>query len=221
LGACGVMDLVRTISSSSLTRPTTFERRHHSPPYNTCFITICEGYIQMTFFLGTFIVLKFCPLMFSSNQTCFECAKIISYNLQKDLFNDIRYDSIENHLTLILKGFVVKNQIFNLTPNFSFNCNSCILGLNKQCNYILNIYTLKPFQWCLGGPNLCSFALLIKRLNIWDSCTSATPKVRVHLGIIGVHSLAPSPTCESLFHSQTNFLGFMCSCIPCLVVNLM
>ncbi len=114
---------------------------------------------------------------------------------------------------------MVGNQIFNLILIFSFNCNSCILGLNKQCKCTLNIYTLKPFQWCLGGPNWCLCALWTKGLNIWDSRTNATPKVKVHLGIIGVHSLAPSPTCESLFHSRAHFFGLMCSCIPHLVAN--
>jgi hypothetical protein len=30
----GAMDLIRTTSSISFTWPTTFGRRHHSPPYN-------------------------------------------------------------------------------------------------------------------------------------------------------------------------------------------
>jgi len=158
------MDLVRIISNSSFTWPTTFARRHHSPPYNICFITICEGYIQMAFFPRTLIVPKFYPLMFYSNQTCFEHVKIIFYNLQKDLSNGIWYVSIEAHLTLILKGFVVGSQIFNLTPNFSFDCNSCISNLNKQCKCILNIYTLKPFQRCLGAQ---IGACLPFQLKVW------------------------------------------------------
>ncbi len=53
------------------------------------------------------------------------------HNLQKDLSNGIWYISIEINITLTLKRFVVRNQILNLTPKFSFDYNSCILGLNK------------------------------------------------------------------------------------------
>jgi hypothetical protein len=80
---------------------------------------------------------------------------------------------------------------------------------------------LKTFSMVSWGPNWCMFAFLIKGLNIRDSCTCAIPKVRVHLGVIGAHSFSPSPTCESLFHSQTHFLGLMCSCTPHLVVSSM
>jgi hypothetical protein len=38
-----------------VTRPTTFERRHHSPPYNIppYNVPLHGDYIQMSFFLGT------------------------------------------------------------------------------------------------------------------------------------------------------------------------
>jgi hypothetical protein len=38
----------------------------------------------------------------------------------------------QNYLTLILRGFVVGSQIPNLTPNPSFDHNSCILCLNEH-----------------------------------------------------------------------------------------
>jgi hypothetical protein len=38
------------------------------------------------------------------------------------------------------------------------------------------------------GPNLV-FPFPTKGLNICNSCTSATPKVGVHLGVIGFHPL--------------------------------
>lgn len=41
------------------------------------------------------------------------------------------------------------------------------------------------------------------------------------LGSPWVQSLAFSPTCETLFHSQTHSLGLICPCTPHLVVNLM
>jgi hypothetical protein len=38
---------------------------------------------------------------------------------------------------------------------------------------------------------------------------NATPKMGVHLGIIGFHPLH-FPICESVFHTQTHYLGLMC-----------
>jgi hypothetical protein len=72
--------------------------------------------------------------------------KAIFCNLQKDLSNGVSHTSIGTHLTLALKGFTVKNQILNLTPNFSFDHNSCIQILNEQCRGTLGINTLKSFQ---------------------------------------------------------------------------
>jgi hypothetical protein len=69
--------------------------------------------------------------------------------------------------------------------------NSCILGLNEQCEGTLGIYTSRPFQWCSGGPIWCLFSFSTKVLNTWDSHTNATPKMRMHLRIVGFH----------LFHS--------------------
>jgi hypothetical protein len=64
---------------------------------------------------------------------------------QKDLSKGVLHAPIIDHLTLALKGFVVGNQIINLTPNPSFDHNSCILYLNEQCNNILGIYISRPF----------------------------------------------------------------------------
>jgi hypothetical protein len=51
--------------------------------------------------IGTFVVLKFWTFIFSSNKACFEHAKAISYNPQKDFFNDVLHTSIGDHLTLL------------------------------------------------------------------------------------------------------------------------
>jgi hypothetical protein len=63
----------------------------------------------------------------------------ISYSPQKDLSNGVLHAPIGDHLALALKGFMVRNQIPNLTPNLSFDHNSCILGLNEQCEGTLNL----------------------------------------------------------------------------------
>jgi len=41
--------------------------------------------------------------------------KAIFYILEKDFFNSVLHSLIGNDLTLVLKGFVVGNQILNLT----------------------------------------------------------------------------------------------------------
>ncbi len=84
---------------------------------------------------------------------------------------------------------MVGSQILNLAPYSFFDHNSCISGLNKQCKDTLGIYTSSPFQWYPKGPIWCLFEFSTKVLNIWDSCTSATPKVGMHLGVIGFHLL--------------------------------
>jgi hypothetical protein len=65
----------------------------------------------------------------------------------KDISNDVLHAQIRDDLTLALRGFVVKSQIPNLTLDHSFDHNSCILGLNEQCEGTLGIYILKSFQW--------------------------------------------------------------------------
>jgi hypothetical protein len=50
----------------------------------------------------------------------------ISYNSQKDLSNGVLHAPIGDDLTFFLKGFVVKSQVPNLTPNPSFDHNLCI-----------------------------------------------------------------------------------------------
>jgi hypothetical protein len=62
-----------------------------------------------------------------------EHASKISYNFQKDLSNSALHAPIENDLTLVLRGFVVRSQVPNFTPDPSFDHNLCISGLNGHC----------------------------------------------------------------------------------------
>jgi hypothetical protein len=89
-------------------------------------------------------------LISSSNQMCLEHAKEIFDKPQKDLFNNVLHASIGDHLTLTLRGFVVRNQISNLTLDSSFDHNSCILGLNEQCKGISS-YTLQDLSNGIHG----------------------------------------------------------------------
>jgi hypothetical protein len=95
-----------------------------SPFFGVSSMTLCKGYIQMTLFPGTLVVLKLWIIIFSSNQTCLEHARAISYNLQKDLSNDALHAPINNLFTLAPREFVVGSQIPNLIPNLSFDPNS-------------------------------------------------------------------------------------------------
>ncbi len=112
----------------------------------------------MAFFLGTKSQNwdSYCPetldTHISSNQICLEHAKGISYNLQKYFSKGVLHAPIRDNLISVLKGFVVKSQILNLTLGLFFNHNSFISSLNEQCQGILCIYILTPFIWYLGDP---------------------------------------------------------------------
>jgi hypothetical protein len=102
----------------------------------------------------------------SSNETCLEPKKVITYNAQKDLFNNILLAPIGDHLTLALNGFEVKSQILNLTLGPLFYHNSCISSLNDQSKGTLNMYILRPFQWYFEGLIWCLFVFSTKAINI-------------------------------------------------------
>jgi hypothetical protein len=76
-------------------------------------MTICGGYIQMVFFLRTFVVSKLWMLIFSSNQDFLEHVRALSYSPQNNLSNGVLHALIKDHLTLILRVFVIKSQIPN------------------------------------------------------------------------------------------------------------
>jgi hypothetical protein len=59
--------------------------------------------------IKTFVVSKFWTLIFSSNQAFLEHARAIIYSPQKDLFNNASHALTRDHLTPVLKGFVVGN----------------------------------------------------------------------------------------------------------------
>jgi hypothetical protein len=90
----------------------------------------------MAFFLRLFQNWNSCfletwMLIYPSKQVCLEHTRTIFYIPKKDLSNGVLHAPIKYHFTLILRGFVVRSQIGNLTPNLSFDHNSCILGLNE------------------------------------------------------------------------------------------
>jgi hypothetical protein len=76
--------------------------------------------------IGTFIVPKLWVFISSSKQMRLEHVRAIFYIPQNDISNGVLHALIRTHLTLALKGFVVKSQILNLIPNHSFDHSSCI-----------------------------------------------------------------------------------------------
>jgi len=132
-----------------------------------------------------FAIPKFWMFIYLLNQTFFEHVMTRTYSFRKYFSIDVLQVLIKHHLTLNLRGFMVKSQILNLTPSPYFDHNSCISSLNEQCKGILGIYTSRPFQWYPWGPIWWLFTFSTKALNIWESCMNAIPKMEVHLGIIG------------------------------------
>jgi len=103
------------------------------------FMTFHKAYIQVTFFSGflngsfkieTFVVLRFWMLISFSNKIYLKHYREISSNPRKGLSNGVLHAPIKDHLTLVLKGFVIKSQNFNLILDLSFYHNLCNLGLN-------------------------------------------------------------------------------------------
>jgi hypothetical protein len=119
---------------------------------------------------------------------------------------------------LLLRGFVVGSP--NLTPNPSFDQNTCISKLNEQSKVTLGIYISKKIQCYLGGPILHLFTFSTKVMNIWNFCMSETFKVRVHLRVIGFNFLH-YPSLVRMCFIPKHFVGFMWPCTPHLVANLM
>jgi hypothetical protein len=93
-----------------------------------------------------------------------------------------------------------------LSP-LSFDHNSWKSCLNEHCEGTLSIDTSKPFQWCPRGLIWCLFTFPTKVLNICNSCTNATPRVRVHLGVIGLYPLHFPPFVRMCFTPKHTLLA--------------
>jgi len=127
---------------------------------------------------------------------------------------------IGSHLTPSLRGFVVGNQIPNLTPNPSFDHNSCILSINEQCKGTLGIY-FKTILIVSQRPNLVLVYLLnqgYEHLGFPHECNSQSGNA---IWSHWTSSFALSPICKSVFHIWTHSLGLMGSCTLHLIVNSM
>jgi hypothetical protein len=112
LNLSGVVDLIGITLSTSFTWLTTFVRKHHSFSYSIFFDSpqrlhpngIFSQYSQnwKSCYFKTLVV----HIFFKSN--FLKHTRIKSYNLQKDLSNSVLHAPIKNHLTFVLRGFVVE-----------------------------------------------------------------------------------------------------------------
>jgi hypothetical protein len=120
-----------------------FWEKVHSPFYMTLY-NLPRGLHLNNIFSQAFKVgvpklfWNFNHLYLSQIKPIWKHTKTIYYKLQKYLSNNVWHALIKAHLTLTLKGFVVKNQISTL-----LDYNSCILGLNEQCG--LSQFDSQPF----------------------------------------------------------------------------
>jgi hypothetical protein len=120
----------------------------------------------------------------------------------KKIFSTCITCTNHNSFDPYFQGFVVGSQIPNLTIALFINHNSCKSCLNEQCEGTLSICASKPF-----GPIWCLFAFPMKAMNIRNFSTNATPKVGVHLGVIGFHPLHSPPFLRVCFTPKQIFLG--------------
>jgi len=152
----GVMDLVGTTSSISFTQPTTFGRRHHSPPYSILCAFPWGLHLNVTFLRDSQVDLGVPKLGFLLSQN-FGCSYFfqIKYILRmrgqylialKNIFS-MMYNTTQLDFVwpLISRGLWLGVQIPNLIPTPSFDHNSCKSCLNEQYNGTLSIYVSKPF----------------------------------------------------------------------------
>ncbi len=149
------MNLVKTTSSTSFTQPATFGNKHHSLPYSILCDPLWGLHPNGTFSqafqmgvpkLGLLLSQNFGHSYLLQEKLVFKHGRELSYSHSKHLSINILHAPITNHFTPALRGFVFKSQNFNLIFDPSFDYNSCILGLNAQCEGNLNICTSRPFQ---------------------------------------------------------------------------
>ncbi len=130
------MDLIGTTSRTNFTRPATFGRRHHSPPYNM-YCDFPWGLHPNDIFswdsqMGVPKLGHYCPkipnahIFFKWNYL--EHVRALTYSPQKYFSNNVLHTPIEDHLTLILRVFVVGSQMSFGVPAWVQPQNGSALG---------------------------------------------------------------------------------------------
>jgi hypothetical protein len=208
-------NLIGTISSTSFTQPTTFGRRHHSPPYSI----ICvfpRGLHPNGIFSWDCQNWDFCCLKTLDVHIFFKSCFFKSMWWQNLIASNRSFQrciarSNQRWFDPCSKGIYGRKSNSQFDLDFSFDHNSCVLSLNEQCNDTLGFYTSRPFQWYPRSLIWCLFTFLTKAPNIQDSRISATPKVGVQLRVVGLHLLHSPPfvrMCFTLEHTLLTSWAF-------------
>jgi hypothetical protein len=82
-------------------------------------------------------------------------------------------------------------------------------------------FHFKIFLMVFWGPNLVHVCLFNQSFEIQNSCTSATPKMGVHLEVIGLHLLHSPPFVKVCFTFKHILLGLVGLCTLHLIMNPM
>jgi hypothetical protein len=80
---------------------------------------------------------------------------------------------------------VEKSKIDNLTFDLFFGHNLCFKYSNGSCEFILDIYVLRYFQWYKELFNSMNFDACNRPLKIRESIGTPIPKMGAHLGVWG------------------------------------
>jgi hypothetical protein len=119
-----------------------------------------------------------------------------SYSPQRELSNAVLHSRSACREQVDSRLLVIRSQTFSLTPGPSFAHNLSCRCPNDQCEAILDIYTLRPFQWHQEHPKARCFPPLCRALNIQESRRTPTPDFSKcwasppHLAKVGVRQLS-------------------------------
>jgi hypothetical protein len=147
------MDLIKTISNTNFTWPTTFERRHHSPPYSILCVFPHGLHPNVIFPWDSQVKVPKLGLLLSQDFGH-------SYLSQINFFLDCK-DDILWPLKISFQWCIARSNWTSFDPCFQGICgresnsqfdsrlfffhNSCKSSLNEQCESTLNIYISRPF----------------------------------------------------------------------------
>jgi hypothetical protein len=124
---------------------------------------------------------------------------------RRELSNAVSHSRSARREQVNSRLLVVGSQTGSLTPGPSFAHNLGCRCPNDQCEAILDIYTLRPFQWHQEHLKARCFGPCCRAPNIRESQRTPTPDFSKcwasppHLAKVGVrHSCTPgSPWCDS------------------------
>jgi hypothetical protein len=158
LNGSGAIDLIRITLSTSFTRPTTFGRRHHSPPYSIIYASPWGLHPNVTFprysqvgvpKLGLLLSQNFRRSYLSQIKSVWKYEGTILCPSKRSFQRCIarrNQSSFEPYFQGVCGQ--ESNSRFEYCP-FFFNHNSCKSSLNEQCEGTLSIYVSKPLYGVL------------------------------------------------------------------------